>query len=163
MQPPDQLTLRVLAALRADSQKKRTGPEGILFDPLTGPDGDPALLLATLRARLGEAAVFSCAPHADHRPEQAWQRVAPNPEGVPATVEAAAGPRPLWLLPQPRAVAAPAPARLLAGPERIESGWWNESGVRRDYYVARRADDSLVWLFQDLEPPYGWYLHGYFA
>ncbi|HNI80715.1 MAG TPA: DNA polymerase Y family protein, partial [Rhodocyclaceae bacterium] len=152
-------------ALRLETEAPRPlAPSATdLFDAPSGPRSDPALLLATLRARLGDEAVFTCAPHADHRPEQAWRRGTPRREHAPADVHTPAGPRPLWLLPRPRAVTAPAPERLLAGPERIESGWWDGAGVRRDYYVARRSDDSLVWLFQDLEPPYGWYLHGYFA
>ena len=28
---------------------------------------------------------------------------------------------------------------LLAGPERIESGWWDGADVQRDYYVAQRC------------------------
>ena len=54
------------------------------------------------------------------------------------------GLRPFWLLPAPEPLAeigaAPhrgGPLKLLAGPERIESGWWDGSDVARDYFVAR--------------------------
>ena len=52
---------------------------------------------------------------------------------------------------------------LLAGPERIESGWWDGAEVRRDYFVARRHDHSLVWIFRERQPPHGWFLHGHFG
>jgi protein ImuB len=58
-------------------------------------------------------------------------------------------PRPLWLLESPpkRCVKCVGDRRggellaLLAGPERIESGWWDGADARRDYFVAidRRA------------------------
>ena len=77
----------------------------------------------------------------------------------------AARPGPLWLLAEPRPIQQPAAENLLAGPERIESGWWDgdDAEIARDYYVARRRDRSLVWVFRDRRPPHGWFLHGYFA
>ena len=59
----------------------------------------------------------------------------------------------------------PALEALLAGPERIESGWWDgeAADVCRDYFVARRPDHSLVWVFRERRAPHGWFLHGYFA
>ena len=73
--------------------------------------------------------------------------------------------RPLWLLPEPRPIARPAPENILAGPERIESGWWDGSDgeISRDYFVASRQDHSLVWVFRESRPPHGWFLHGYFS
>jgi protein ImuB len=58
---------------------------------------------------------------------------------------------------------------LLAGPERIESGWWDEGeasgeGItgdqRRDYFVARNPQGEWLWVFRDEA---GWFLHGGFA
>ncbi|NTV09670.1 MAG: DNA polymerase Y family protein, partial [Zoogloea sp.] len=68
---------------------------------------------------------------------------------------------PLWLLPQPRPLKSA--FTLLAGPERIESGWWDGAEVRRDYYVARDAEGALLWVFRPLDAPENWHLHGYFA
>ncbi|HJS39615.1 MAG TPA: DNA polymerase Y family protein, partial [Burkholderiales bacterium] len=48
---------------------------------------------------------------------------------------------------------------LLAGPERIESGWWDGGDVRRDYYVAE-CEGALGWIFRACD---GWFLHGLFA
>lgn len=56
---------------------------------------------------------------------------------------------------------------LLAGPERIESGWWDEEedvgDLRRDYFIALTADDRWAWVFRELRPPGEWFLHGWFA
>lgn len=153
--------------LEADAPRPIAPPRSDLFDAKAGEEGDPDLLVATLRARLGNDAVHCLTPHPDHRPELAWRRIdplarAPAPPAGPALPTA---PRPLWLLAQPRPIAAPAPENLLAGPERIESGWWDGAGadIARDYFVARRRDRSLAWVFRDRRPPHGWFLHGYFA
>lgn len=112
-----------------------------------------------LRARLGADAVYRLAAHDDHRPEQAWRRVA---EVAPQPAPPAA-PRPAWLLPQP------VPLRghglvPLAGPERIESGWWDGGGLRRDYYVVETGEGQRAWVFRPAgdahAPPM---LHGWFA
>jgi protein ImuB len=78
--------------------------------------------------------------------------------------------RPLWLLPQPRALAqiADAPCydgrlRLLAGPERIESGWWDGGDVARDYFVASNPSEALLWVYRERDARAGWFLHGFFA
>ena len=69
-------------------------------------------------------------------------------------------PRPLWLLDPPRRLAEGEFA-LLAGPERIESGWWDGAEARRDYFIARTGEISLAWIYREREG--GWFLHGYFA
>ena len=69
-------------------------------------------------------------------------------------------PRPLWLLDPPRRIAEGEFA-LLAGPERIESGWWDGAEARRDYFIARTGETSLAWIYREREG--GWFLHGYFA
>jgi protein ImuB len=75
-------------------------------------------------------------------------------------VEIAPGPRPLWLLDAPRLLRE-GDLALLAGPERIESGWWDGGEVRRDYFIARIGEGSLVWVYRERER--GWFLHGIFA
>ena len=37
------------------------------------------------------------------------------------------------------------------GPERIESGWWQEEFVRRDYYRAETTTGHRLWLFRRLQ------------
>ena len=71
-------------------------------------------------------------------------------------------PRPGWLLAEPRAVA-PDSVRLLAGPERIESGWWDGGDVRRDYYRVETDSGQCGWAyFQGGEHDVLW-LQGWFA
>ena len=85
--------------------------------------------------------------------------------------------RPLWLLrepmPLPEQGSRPwldgTPLQLLAGPERIESGWWDGDLAARDYFIARALDGALVWVFRARLPPLsapdgaGWFLQGRFA
>jgi len=55
----------------------------------------------------------------------------------------------------------------VAGPERIESGWWDfgapHAAVHRDYFVARNNHGQALWIYRELALPRGWYLHGLFA
>jgi protein ImuB len=79
-------------------------------------------------------------------------------------------PRPLWLVNPPEALREArgrpqraGPLTLLAGPERIESGWWDGGDMRRDYFVALDNAGCWLWIFRDPRPPGGWFLHGWFA
>jgi protein ImuB len=137
-------------------------------------------LIDRLAARLGTGSVQRLQSREDHRPELAWgtqpaqlaeagfssllgnrfaktrfRELPPSLHDVPP-----GPPRPCWLLPEPRAISVP--AQLLAGPERIESGWWDGGDVARDYYLARGGDGARLWVYQDLRSG-GWHLHGYWA
>jgi protein ImuB len=132
-----------------------------------------ALLLDRLRARLGERAVSGFCLVPEHRPEAAARRRVPREAGRSrrARERPAASPRPLWLLEHPEPVALRAgrpwldgPLVLESGPERIESGWWDEAPVRRDYYVARHCEGARLWLYREYEAAGGgWFLQGLFA
>jgi protein ImuB len=141
-------------------------------------------LIDRLAARLGAASVQRLQLRDAHRPELAWgtqpaQLVATGFSSLPDTrfgkarcrelppplrdaadVAPPGPPRPCWLLPEPRAIRAP--ARLLAGPERIESGWWDGDDVARDYYLACDSDGARLWVYRDLRGGQ-WHLHGYWA
>jgi protein ImuB len=138
-----------------------------LFGRSGGMFGDPAAeaegwarLLERLRARLGHDAVFGLASHPDHRPEHAWRRIEPG-EWDPREFHPP-GPRPLWLL-QPKKLKE-GEALVLAGPERIESGWWDGDDAKRDYFIARLPDGALAWVYREggRSSPC-WYVHGLFA
>lgn len=137
-------------------------------------------LLERLSARLGETQVYRVSVHDDHRPECATRRAGLFDTITPG--QRGALPRPLWLVDPPQALAEVAgrPYRhghlkLLAGPERIESGWWDggerrgENGAqacgdqRRDYFIALAADACWLWIYRDGQAPGGWFLHGFFA
>jgi len=125
-----------------------------------------ASILGRIAARLGEEAVVRLALAPDHRPERATRPTAPGrrrPAGGPVRVG-----WPLLLLARPRRLAEiggrpSVRGRLekLAGPERIESGWWDGAGVARDYYRMRTRSGAEFWVFRDRARG-GWYLHGYF-
>jgi protein ImuB len=86
---------------------------------------------------------------------------------------------PEWLLPQPVRLEVRAdkpqfqgPLRLLAGPQRIETGWWDadtNGPAVRDYFVARSEQAGLLWIYR-VRPAAAqeaaqvrWYLHGLYA
>lgn len=102
-----------------------------------------------------------------------------HPQAIGLGAAGLSGPtltRPVWLLaspqPLPERQSRPwldgAPLHLLAGPERIESGWWDGALAVRDYFIARAGDGTLVWIYRARLPPAdaageGWFLHGRFA
>jgi protein ImuB len=118
------------------------------------------LLLDRLQARLGAMSVRGLRARADYRQEHGWCYVEPAPGVVGAQRQSDAPARPCYLLPEPRQIAAP--GELLAGPERIESGWWDGADAARDYYIARTPEGAQLWIFRDLRAG-GWYLHGLWA
>lgn len=120
-------------------------------------------VLDRLRARLGHDAVGWLTAPADHRPDRATAVQDSQPSTSANWVNSP--PRPLWLIEPPD----PLPHETLswlAGPERIESGWWDED-QRRDYYRALDERGRLLWVFRDLgEARKGitrYYLHGLFG
>lgn len=174
-----------LISLRAEAPEALPACTASLFSE-RGEDasGDSVgALVERLRARFGEGSVHGLSAVAEHRPERASRPVSPrlpaggkSPPGVflaPGMADTLPGPRPLWLLARPQALHEVAgrpqcsgPLRLLAGPERIESGWWDAGepdavgDVRRDYFVAISVRAEWLWVFRDQA---GWFLHGVFA
>lgn len=129
------------------------------------PRGDWERLVERLRARLGSEAVRGIAVRSEHRPELA--SVVTDKDHKPLRLDF--GERPLWLLESPYPLAEigerphhEGPLELLAGPERIESGWWDGGDVARDYFVARMQNEALVWIYRERGGG-GWFLHGLFA
>jgi protein ImuB len=126
-------------------------------------------LIQRLSARLGRDRVFGIAIADDYRPDRNWTSMDPGhpsmDPGHPCVgrdpgAEAA---RPVWLLNRPRKLVNQDSFCLIAGPERIESGWWDGAEVRRDYYVAANARGETFWIFREHRGEQGWYMHGVFA
>jgi protein ImuB len=115
-------------------------------------------LAERLQARLGHGAVGGICGVEDHRPEYSWRKRAldESPACVPLPH------RPAWLLPHPQRCDIER-YEILAGPERIESGWWDGRDYRRDYFIVRDGSGSTLWAFHEYKPRRGWYLHGIFA
>lgn len=135
-------------------------------------------LMDRLTSRLGEGNVFSIAIKDDHRPESSWQigahqkRVAVSSKRAkqlpPVTQQTIQ--RPTWLLREPRSLNTVNDCpqyhgllTILAGPERIETGWWDNKPVARDYFIARNPRQEVCWIFRDYRLGKRWYLHGMFA
>ncbi|WP_020508064.1 Y-family DNA polymerase [Lamprocystis purpurea] len=153
-------------ALAATAVLPLSPRSGELFPELARPGcrPDPALL-DRLRARLGRDAVRGLALAADHRPERAWRWSEPGETGGGS----ARLDRPLWLLPQP----VPLEERdgkpwldgaldLGAERERIDTGWWDDCAVARDYFIATNGRGERLWVYRELRGRRGWYLHGRF-
>lgn len=110
-----------------------------------------------LRARLGDGAIHQLRASTDPRPEYAQTRdMHAEFVGTPAPL-----PRPTWLLDTPIPLRGP-PPRILAGPERLETGWW-DGDLRRDYYVVEIAQGQRAWVFCGIGEQGPWMLHGWFA
>ena len=129
-------------------------------------------LIERVASRLGDKSVFSISENSDHRPEYAWQsdRDRSRKKAARVTSMTQHKPRPLLLLTEPRALVTISGApqhhgtlALLAGPERIETGWWDGRPVARDYFVASNPQREVCWIFRDYRHGKKWYLHGYFS
>lgn len=83
-------------------------------------------------------------------------------------------PRPLWLLTRPEPLTERdnrpwwhGPLTLLAGPERIETGWWDDHLVQRDYFIGSDEAGLLLWIYRERLPGAdvraGWFLQGRFG
>lgn len=106
-----------------------------------------------LKARLGEECIQQLYAPAEYRPEKALSFDSGPSEAAPHL-------RPLWLLSKP--IACDKPQGLIDYPERIETGWWDEHAIRRDYYRIVTTEGQRLWVFHDLTQR-RWYIHGLFG
>jgi protein ImuB len=138
------------------------------------PAGEMPALIEHLRARLGAEAVYGIGCIAEHRPENAWCVVEPllaqNLSQTHTGHTDAPFRRPLWLLGEPQELESQrgrprlrGTLELLAGPERIESGWWDGADVRRDYYCAQGVNGTHCWIYRECSGARRWFLHGIFG
>jgi protein ImuB len=147
-------------------------------------------LVERLSARIGDESIHGVMTVAEHRPQYAWCAAKPC-EQVPhcsATPAVRQPPgvspmlgelhrnnslllrRPLWMLPEPSPLDATkgrphyqGPLKLLDGPERLETGWWDDDGIARDYFLAVNPAGMHLWIFRNRDRESGWYLHGMFG
>ncbi len=130
-------------------------------------------LAERLVARIGDQAVRSTAMVAEHRPHYAWRSQSllaagsgTTPGELPPCLK-----RPLWMLPEPVRLSVDGGdpvhrghrLHLVEGPERLETGWWDEDGISRDYYTAQGPDGRQLWIFRNRTRESSWYLQGYFG
>lgn len=166
---------------------QQPAPNGELFPTPASEHEGLVRLIERLQARLGPQQVTRLRRVHDHRPERASEEVPVDPSAPrrgnaqarqAVSSEEAPGARavqPVWLLwpPEPlaevdlRPLLDGRPLQLLSGPERVESGWWDQGLVQRDYFIAQAQDQALVWIFRTRLPAQeeggGWFLQGRFA
>jgi protein ImuB len=129
-------------------------------------------LAERLAARIGEQSVQGVVTVAEHRPQRAWRLQDLLGDKVVTTLLAIRQRlyRPLWLLPEP--ILLPLEQTyplhqgrltLLEGPERLETGWWDNDGIARDYYTAINPQGMRLWVFRNRCRRSTWYLHGFFG
>jgi len=123
-------------------------------------------LIEQLIARLGSEMITGLRPYDDHRPEYAYKENDSSSEKY----EIINRPRPFWLLEQPKKLLKKnnqlyhkSLIRFSAGPERIETGWWDCHDIQRDYYIGIDELAGCLWFFHDLKEKNKWYLHGLFG
>jgi protein ImuB len=149
-----------------------------------------AHLAERLNARMGDGAVHGVMAVAEHRPQYAWQArnsydEVPNCAKAPAFAAEPHAPdllagvrrtnslvlrRPLWVLDEPRLLKTERDRpcyrgvlKRVSGPERIETGWWDDDGIARDYFVAVNPHGAYLWVYRDRGRERHWYLHGMFG
>lgn len=133
-------------------------------------------LAERLAARVGSHSVQSVTTVAEHRPQRAWRLQATSGEPAFTAFSAISQGlcRPLWMLPEPALLLAEQgyPSHqgrlsLLEGPERLETGWWDDDGIARDYYTAINPQGLRLWVFRNRNRNQAraasWYLHGIFG
>jgi len=47
--------------------------------------------------------------------------------------------------------------------ERIETGWWDDTDVRRDYFIADDSNGVSYWVFRERGDSGVLYIHGLFG
>ncbi|CAE6962667.1 Y-family DNA polymerase [Paraburkholderia domus] len=171
-----ELTAPVIALrLEASNVKPAAPPSDTLFPEPGGSAEDHTRLVELLVARLGEENVLRPAPTADHRPEIANRWVPVTQPSKPLKLPHGL-PRPTWLLDTPVRLLMRqhrpfygSPLRMVSPGERIETGWFDDENVARDYFVAQADDQSCYWIFRDrvssrdAEDEQRWFLHGLFG
>lgn len=159
--------------LRSSLLVPRTPDNASLWQP--GEQGgrvtaESCALIEHLRARLGVDAVYGLQLVPSHRPETSWRAVEPGLSAETASPPWPPFRRPLWLLSAPQLLKEidglpryGGPLRLLGEPERIETGWWDEQDVTRDYYTAVDVRGVRMWIFRERTESHRWFLHGIFG
>ena len=157
------------------SQAVRSGTRRLRFKGKAAGKGlrfSMAQLAERLIARVGMQSVAGVTTVAEYRPQRAWRAqgllsARTDTVGVMLQINAQ---RPLWMLPEPALlqVADGYPwhcgrLTILEGPERLETGWWDDDSIARDYYTAINPRGMQLWVFRNRTRDARWYLHGFFG
>jgi protein ImuB len=157
-------------ALRAESGRLRFQGKALVQGH--GPCFSMTQLAERLVARVGDQSVAGVTTVAEHRPQLAWrsQDLLPGKTAKTLSTIKSGLRRPLWMLPEPALLPVDAGyplhqgrLKILEGPERLETGWWDEDGIARDYYTAVNPCGMRLWVFRNRNRNASWYLHGFFG
>jgi protein ImuB len=166
--------------LRADALQPYVARESTWLPGAKEQALDRERLVERLSARLGADRVMGLSIGNDHRPEKGSEPFRPEKGTDPITSKKGSVPfkgekgsdplRPAFLLNRPQRLITEegtpvlqGALELIAGPERIESGWWDGGEVSRDYFVASNPRGETFWIFREHHGAQSWYLHGVFA
>ncbi len=166
----------IAVRLRGDrSQAVRSGTRRLRFKGKATGKGlrfSMTQLAERLIARVGTQSVAGVTTVAEHRPQRAWRAQAllsARTSTVTATLQNDAQ-RPLWMLPEPALLRVDGGylwhcgrLTILEGPERLETGWWDDDSIARDYYTAVNPQGMQLWVFRNRTRDAAWYLHGIFG
>ena len=156
------------------TQALQTGSGHLSFSgrPQTTQRHSMTQLAERLAARVGAQSVNGVTSLAEHRPQYAWcSRNLLSTKVSDALSFVRRGlRRPLWMLPEPALLHAEeghplhlGRLTLVDGPERLETGWWDDNGIARDYYTAVNPRGMRLWVFRNRNTTAAWYLHGIFG
>jgi protein ImuB len=142
-----------------------------------------AELLDGLQSRFGNDIVHRYLPDEHHLPERSV-KLAASLKDKPEIEWRTDKPRPIQLLQEPQRIEVTAPIpdyppmnfkykdklytiKKADACERIESEWWIDAGLHRDYYIVEDEEGKRYWLFRlghysEAYKP-AWFLHGFFA
>ena len=165
--------------LSSHSLQQKQAVDADLFNSAADQE-DVNELLEKLINRLGEKSLFKVTSVPEHLPELACQKTSVRHCGTQPElqiheldtdkleVDRALHDEPLRLLDKAKRLIQRdgkpmyrGELQLIHGPHRISSHWWARL-QSRDYYIAKQADGSLIWLYFERSSR-EWYLHGVFA
>lgn len=117
-------------------------------------------LLSRLQSKLGDKGVKQLHFVGDFRPEYSTKASPINTKKYKNiySQNSIFADRPGLLLPKPQPLSLH--VQVIKGPERIQTGWWDDKPINRDYYIGQSQDGQQVWIFKT--PTQEWFLHGYF-
>ncbi len=115
-------------------------------------------LLSRLQSKLGKNKVNSLKFVEDFRPGNSSKTTSIQKHHSATAASPVFHDRPGLLLNRPTPLQLE--VELIKGPERIQTGWWDDNPINRDYYIAQSSDGQQVWIYKT--PEQNWFLHGFF-
>jgi protein ImuB len=172
-----------LFVLEASKVEDLSSTQEVLWESNTSNNKHIAELLDRISNKFENISIQRFLPNEHHLPERSYKKANALDEQSTATWLTDKQ-RPTVLLEKPELIKVTAPVpdyppmsfthknnfhriKKADGPERIESEWWLNEGLFRDYYVVEVEEGKRYWLFRlgsyDGAKLPSWFLHGFFA